>query len=216
MSAAPGERIRGIEAPLPPGERVRWQGAPDARSLAVHVFHVRKLAVYFGLLLGWRAALAADEPSPLAFFAVGAATLGAAFLAAAGIAVLLAVLTARTTVYALTDRRLVMRVGIVVPAVINVPLAGVASAALRPRRDGTGDVALALVGDDRLAWFLLWPHARPWRFDPAEPALRCIREPERVGALLREAVAGCTDRAVVAAAAPAREAAGSPALARSS
>lgn len=215
MSAAEGARIRGIDAPLPPGERVRWQGAPDARSLAVHVFHARKLAVYFALLLAWRAALAADEPRPLAFFGAGALTLGAAFLAAAGIAALLAVLTARTTVYALTDRRLVIRAGIVVPATINVPLVRVASAALKPRRDGTGDLAVALDGDDRLAWFLLWPHARPWRFDPTEPALRCIREPERVGALLREAVAACAGH-TVAPAPPPRAAVAVPRLARTS
>jgi hypothetical protein len=83
VSAEAGERIAGVDAPLPPGERVRWEGAPEWRSLAVHVFHVRKLAIYFALLLAWRAALATGEARPLTYFAVGAATLAACFAAAA-------------------------------------------------------------------------------------------------------------------------------------
>lgn len=197
MSAAAAERIRGIDAPLPAGERVRWQGSPGVWPLAVHVFHVRKLAVYFALLVAWRAALSLDEAAPLAFFAVGAVTLGACFAAAAAVAMGLAWLAARTTTYALTDRRLVLRIGMVLPATLNIPLRQVEAASIRPLRDGTGDLAITLAGDVRLAYFLLWPHARPWRFTPTYPSLRCIAEPERVGALLREAVAGCVDAATV-------------------
>ena len=202
MSAATAERIRGIDAPLPAGERVRWQGSPDVWALAVHVFHVRKLAVYFALLVAWRAALALGEAAPLAFFAVGALTLGACFVGAAAVAMGLAFLSARTTTYALTDRRLVLRIGMVLPATLNIPLRQVEAASIKQWRDGTGDLAVTLGGDVRVAYFLLWPHARPWRFNPTFPALRCIPEPERVGALLREAVAGCVDAAAVAVTGP--------------
>lgn len=216
MSAA-AERIRGVEAPLPPGERVLWQGAPEWRSLAVHVFHLRKLAVYFALLAAWRAVLSIGEARPLAYFAVGALTLAACFAAAAGIAVLLARLAARTTTYAITDRRLVMHVGMVMPATVNVPLRMVESAGINPRRDGTGDLAVRLEGSDRLAYFLLWPHARPWRFNPTEPALRCVRDPAAVGEVLRGAVAACVDVPLAAAApaspGPARTPRREPALA---
>lgn len=216
MTAPATERIRGVEIPLPPGERVRWQGSPEWRSLAVHVFHLRKLAVYFALLVAWRGVLALDEARPLAFFAAGALTLAACFAAAAGMAVLLAVLLARGTTYAITDRRLVLHAGIVVPTTINVPLRRVASAALRTYRDGTGDLAVRLEGTDRLAWALLWPHARPWRFTPTEPALRALRDPHAVGEVLRAAVAECGGEPLAAPAptpAPVREPA--HALARS-
>lgn len=216
MSAPAGERIAGVDAPLPPGERVRWEGAPEWRALAVHVFHVRKLAVYFALLLAWRAALATGEARPLTYFAVGALTLGACFAAAAGMAVLLAVLAARTTTYAITDRRLVMHVGMVMPATVNVPLKQVESAGIRSYRDGTGDLAVRLEGSDRLAYALLWPHARPWRLNPTEPALRCVRDPAVVGEILREAVAACTGAPLAVAeprSAPAREPVREPAMA---
>jgi hypothetical protein len=214
VSAAAGGRIRGVAASLPAGEQVRWQGAPEWRSLAVHVFHLRKLAVYFGLLVAWRAVLSAGEARPVAYFATGAVTLAACFAAAAGMAVLLAVLSARSTTYAITDRRLVLQVGMVMPATVNVPLSMVESAGVKPYRDGTGDLAVRLEGGDRLAYFLLWPHARPWRFNPTEPALRCIRAPAAVGEVLRQAVAERVGVPLAAAApAPVRAPLREPALA---
>lgn len=202
MSAPAADRIRGVEAQLPPGEAVRWQGAPEWRSLAVHVFHLRKLAIYFALLVAWRGVLSAREAQPVEYFAVGAVTLAACFAGAAGIAVLLAVISARTTTYAITDRRLVLHVGMVMPATVNVPLSMVESAGIRGYRDGTGDLAVRLEGSDRLAYFLLWPHARPWRFNPTEPALRCIPDPTVVGEVLRQAVAERVGVPLAAAPAP--------------
>ena len=117
--------------------------------------------------------------------------LAVGYAAAAAIVCGLAWLCARSSVYAITDRRVVIHGGMVVPATVNVPLARVESAAVKGYSDGTGDLALKLEGKDRLAYFLLWPHARPWRFDPTEPALRCVRNPAAVGEILRQAVAEC-------------------------
>jgi hypothetical protein len=214
--SAPG-RIRGIAAPLPAGEQVRWQGSPSARGIAIHVFHLRKLALYFALLAAWRAAAAWDEPSPWAYFGTGALAL--AICLALLVAVLggISILCARTTVYAITDRRLVMRVGMVLPATVNIPLRRVESAGLKPHADGTGDVAITLDGTDRLAYFLLWPHARPWHYNPTHPALRCVADPARVGEILRDAVAACAPAPLAVAPAPApartREPSPVPALA---
>ena len=45
------EAAPGLPSDLPPGERVVWQGAPDWKRLAIHAFHVRKVALYFALML---------------------------------------------------------------------------------------------------------------------------------------------------------------------
>jgi len=56
LEAAPG-----LPEPLPPGERLLWQGRPDWRQLARDAFHVDAIGVYFALmillqaLLSWRA-----------------------------------------------------------------------------------------------------------------------------------------------------------------
>ncbi|MEM1103487.1 MAG: hypothetical protein AAGH48_05230, partial [Pseudomonadota bacterium] len=49
------EPIRGLPEALPEGERILWQGEPTWRQLAVNVFHIRALAIYFGVLMIWRA-----------------------------------------------------------------------------------------------------------------------------------------------------------------
>lgn len=44
----------GLPEVLPSNEQVIWQGSPDWRAMARHVFHLRKLAVYFGVIIGLR------------------------------------------------------------------------------------------------------------------------------------------------------------------
>ncbi len=50
------EPRRGLPALLPEGERLLWQGSPRWQSLAVRAYQVRKVAVYFGILVAWRIA----------------------------------------------------------------------------------------------------------------------------------------------------------------
>jgi hypothetical protein len=186
------EPVYGLPEALPTGEHILWQGAPRWQSLAVRAFHARKLAVYFGALLVWRGIAALADGSPFAE-AVNA-TLGLAPLplAAIGIVVLLAWLSSRSTVYTVTNQRVVMRIGIVLTITLNLPFRVIESAGLRTYADGTGDVPLSLSGEDKVAIIHLWPHARPWCFARPEPMLRAIPDAARVGALLSEAIAAST------------------------
>lgn len=200
--------VRGVPEPLPAGEALLWEGAPAWRSVALRRFHARKIAVYFGVLLAWRAASGRGAEDPLAHFAAGAAVLVPLGVAAVGVALLLGWLVARTTTYALTDRRVVMRVGIALPAVVNVPLPFVDAASTREFPDGTGEIALSLRRDHRFAWLLLWPHVRPWCFREPEPALIGVPQVAAVGERLRReltasAAAGQAETAQPVDAAPA-------------
>ena len=56
------EAALGLPEPLPRGERLLWQGAPDWRVLAVAAFHIRKLAIYFAAMLAVQAMYLAGEP----------------------------------------------------------------------------------------------------------------------------------------------------------
>lgn len=179
-----GEFVPGLPAPLPPGERILWQGSPDVRVLARTVFHLRTVALYFGALV----VLAVGGLVVGAATALGVAATLIAALAGLGLLYLLAWLTARTTIYTVTDRRVVMRFGIALSTCVNLPhrIVGTASALLRP--DGSGDLALSLLGDGRMGWLHLWPHVRPWRVTSPEPSLRAIPDVARVGALLSDAL----------------------------
>lgn len=190
-------RIRGIDEPLPEGEQVLWQGAPAWGSLACHAFHVRKVAIYFAVLVAWRIASGLADGETAGVLAM--AGLWFATLALAGVAVLaaLAWASARTSTYAITSRRVAMRIGVALPMTVNLPLHLIESAALRRYRDGTGDIPLALRGDDRIAWLHLWPHVRPWRLARPQPMLRAVPEAERVARILAEATAAVAEIAPV-------------------
>lgn len=183
---------RGMPGPLPAGERLLWQGAPDWRLLARRALHVRKVAAYFGLIVLWVGASAVTRGVP------GLLDLARAVgLAAIPLALMLgyAWWVGRTTVYTITDRRVVLHIGLALPVTINLPYARIEAAALNRQADGSGDIALALTGSDRLAYLILWPHARPWRLARAEPMLRALRDVEPVAILLSRALAASADMA---------------------
>jgi hypothetical protein len=94
---------------------------------------------------------------------------------------LMAWLTASTAMYTLTNKRVVMRIGVVLTLTFNLPLRMLAGASIKTNADGTGDIALKLAGNDHIAWLNLWPHARPWVLRHPEPSLRCIPNVSEVG-----------------------------------
>ena len=193
----------GLPERLPATEKILWQGSPDAIVLARSAFHIRKLALYFTALVAFQAA------SVMADGAEGADVLlalvwpaGLSALALGGVWTL-AWLTARTAVYTVTDRRVVMRIGIVLTLTFNLPLRTIESAGMRQGPGGHGDIVLALKGPDHIAWLHLWPHARPWHLTRTQPMLRALPQVADVAALLQRAWSAQTGGAVEALATPA-------------
>lgn len=178
------EAAPGLPEPLPEGEKMLWQGTPQWFLLARSAFHVGKLALYFLLMIGVQLAFLLDD---------GAATgdivssLVKSFLTAAlalGILSAVAWLASKTSLYSITNKRVIMRIGIVLTLTFNLPHKRIAGAAIKNLRGSSGDIALALYPSDRIAWVHLWPHNRAWRFSQPEPAMRCIPNAQAVGELL--------------------------------
>ncbi|MEQ8772152.1 MAG: PH domain-containing protein, partial [Erythrobacter sp.] len=96
-------------------------------------------------------------------------------------------LSVRSTLYILTDTRLIMRIGMAIETRINVPLKQISAAHLKPRGKDHGDIAVELKGDRLLGYLLMWPHVRPFRLARPEPMLRGIAEPEKVARMLADA-----------------------------
>ncbi|MEY8878392.1 MAG: photosynthetic complex putative assembly protein PuhB [Leptothrix sp. (in: b-proteobacteria)] len=194
------EPLPGLPEALPGGESIVWQGRPEWRALALRAFHVRKLGAYFAGLLALRASLVlADGGSALDAarslnWALPLALLGL------GLFSLLAWLTARSALYTVTNRRVVMRIGIVLTLTFNLPLQRIAAADYRAGPLASGDIALTLSGRDRIAWLNLWPHARPWRVNQPQPMLRCLPDAERVARLLVQTWAQATGQQRISAA----------------
>jgi len=182
--------ITGVDEPLPAGEEVLWSGAPAPRAVARHVLHARMWAAYMGALVVVVGASAASSLTWADTARVLVLPLLLAAFVLGGIA-LLARLVARTTEYVITSRRIVLRVGIAFPIVINVPLRLVEDAGVRTFGDGSGEVRLALSPAVKLAYIALWPHVETLRgLSHPRPKLRGLADPTAVGAALRQAVAG--------------------------
>jgi hypothetical protein len=100
----------------------------------------------------------------------------------------LAWLNSRTTVYTITNRRVVMRFGAAIPRAINIPFAIIESAAIKPLSNAAGDVALTLKAPNKIAFLHLWPHVRPWRMASPQPTLRAIADARAVAGILASAM----------------------------
>ena len=177
------EPVRGLPGFLPKDEEILWQGTPDWKRLAVSALHVRLIAIYFAALAGLGVVQAIRGAGT--WLGIGI-TLGIGLLGI-GILALIAWGTARSTVYTLTNRRVVLRIGIALPKCINVPLSLIKSADLNINADGTGDIPLTLSGEQRLGYLQLWPHARAWKLAVPQPMLRAVPDAQKVATLLARA-----------------------------
>lgn len=182
------EPVPGLPSDLPKGEALLWQGRPEWRSLAIRAFHLRKIVVYFGLLAVWSVASAWVDGKPLGEALYAAAWVPVIAIGAIVPLTLLAWLSARTTVYTITSKRIVMRIGIALPITINVPFRAIESIGLRRVGAEAGDIPAALSKGYRLAVLVLWPHTRPWYVRNPQPMLRSVPNAERVARILVDAI----------------------------
>lgn len=188
------EAAYGLPEPLPKGENILWQGAPDLQDLAVRVFHMKKIAVYFVILMLVRGSYLYSQGTDSLTILAGVLLVAGLALTAMAALGLLAWLTARTTAYTLTDQRVVMRIGIVLTLTFNLPLKQIQTAGLLLSGKGFGDIPLALSGASRIGYINLWPHARPFKLANPEPMLRCIPHAQAFATELQQAWAQATGK----------------------
>ena len=199
MSEYDFEPIRGLPGNLPKGEHILWQGAPDPWVFARSALYSQWISGYFVLLAGValvRGSLTGVLMTIASAAAVIVLSLGFSFL------------VARTTVYTVTNRRVVMRIGVALSKCINLPLVQLGSADLRDQGRGFGDIALVPSASSGIGYAMLWPHARPLRLSAPQPMLRAIPGAAEVAGILARACGGLvplqqrTDQPGIAAAAP--------------
>lgn len=182
------EPIPGLPEEPPEGERILWQGAPRWTALARRVFNARPIAAYFGILVVWGIITSLYDGRGAAAAFVQGAWLAGLGVACLGLLGLYAWLIAKTTMYTITNRRIVFRVGVALPLSINVPFKQIHTARMTDHGDGTGNVAVRLKDRARVAYLHLWPHVRPWRFKHSEPMLRCVPDAPNVATILGDAL----------------------------
>ena len=192
VNLAPGmdeyddEPVPGLPERLPPGEFMVWQGSPDWKRLAIEALHVRKVAIYFGLLIAWKLVSTLADGDGIAAALSAAAPIVIAAGLGIGLLALLAYASARSALYTITNHRVVMRFGAALPMTINLPFDQIESASATLDEMGRGSIALKLKAPNRIAYMILWPHARPWRLKQVEPMLRALPDADKASATLAE------------------------------
>jgi len=180
------EPIEGLPELLPKGEVILWQGRPNWLQLTIESLNLWWIIGYFGLLATWRFLTVID------YMPLGTAiSVIIPFLFIAALAGLLLCIVgyvqAKATLYTITNKRVVMRIGAALTITLNLPFTKIDNAAVAKKRGDFGNIAFETSGSTKFSYFVLWPHARSWHFGKPQPTLRCISEIEKVSSILGEA-----------------------------
>jgi hypothetical protein len=183
-----------LPSDIPPGERVLWFGRPETKSLWRRAYRADWVIVWFALATAWNSGSALLDKGGDAALVAALVTLGLGAVALA-ILGLLAWLGARTTLYVITERRLVIKSGIALQIFINLPFSRIVAENVRVFADQTGDVSITLARGQHVSYIALWPSARPWRFVDPEPTLRCVPQAREVAETLGHALKALAEQA---------------------
>jgi hypothetical protein len=177
----------GLPEKLPEGEQVLWQGSPDVWRTAKDVFFMRPIIAYFVFLVMYRIYDGIALEHSLRIISISVAWMLALSVVCIGLVYCLAYLTASATVYTVTNRRVVMRIGIALTLSFNLPYKEIINADFKQKKDGYGNIPLRISPHTKISYFHLWPHARPFRINNPEPMLRNIADVKEVATLLANA-----------------------------
>ena len=180
------EPIEGLPELLPKGEVILWQGRPNWLRLTIESLNLWWVIGYFGLLAAWRFLSVIDY---MPFGTAISASIPFLFVAAFVGLLLCGVgyIQAKETLYTITNRRVVMRIGAALTLTLNLPFTQIDNAAVAKKRGGFGNIAFETSGDTKFSYFVLWPHARSWYFGKPQPTLKCIPDIEKVSSILGQA-----------------------------
>ncbi|MEM6939760.1 MAG: photosynthetic complex putative assembly protein PuhB [Pseudomonadota bacterium] len=180
------EPIPGLPEQLPAGEHILWQGKPDSLRLARDAWNLNWILGYFAVLAVWRV-IVSSQMVPF----TEALLHGVPFVIAGAVAGLIlygmAYVQAQSTIYTLTNKRVVMRVGATLTLALNLPYVQIANAAVTTTRNGTGTIAFELMDEGHVSFLMIWPHTRPWHLRQVQPAFRSIPRAARVAEIFAEA-----------------------------
>lgn len=169
---------------LSPGEDVVWEGRPSAVATALHVLHAPWIGAYFVIAAAVGVGVSLQGGLPLW---VALEPLAPGLLTVAAI-VGLGALIARSTHYVVTTRRVILRYGLALPRSLSLPFSQIVELSAATRRDGSGDIALALRDGIRMPYLKLWPFARAWHIRRPQPMLRDVTAAADVARLLSRAL----------------------------
>ena len=87
----------------------------------------------------------------------------------------------------ITSKRVIIKSGLALIFMLNVPFDKIASIDKNHYSDGSGNISFKLISNKRVPFFASWPSVRPWYFSNPEPTFRCIADVDVIALKLSEA-----------------------------
>lgn len=192
------EPVPGLPGRLPRGEIILWQGAPASGLVSRQITKTRWIAGYFAILAIWNASAGIYDGQTAGAILFSTAALVIMAALAIGLLEAFAWGVHRTTMYTITNKRVVMRIGVALSATFNLPFTRIVSVDMREDANGAGDLALTLAPGDKLSWLVFWPHVRGFRKGALMPQMICLTDVAIAGNVLSAALAGSRTSTAVA------------------
>ena len=188
------EPTPGLPEALPEGEHILWQGGPTTMSIARRVFYFRFVTAWFVLIALWTIWAGIYDGQQVGIVLRNTTILIMPLVAALSVLWVLARVISGTTLYTITNKRLVIRAGVAILKSINIPFQSIAAAGVKINRDETADIPVGLVPGQRIAYLALWPHVRGLMSRDIQPVMRGVPDGRKAAAILSRALSEFHDQ----------------------
>ena len=170
---------------IPDGESILWKGRPSLWGFSWNLFGLKWITLYLSMLSIVSVArfFASDFYTAfyvdfLPFFLSG--------IFASIILIGLAATQTYSTVYIITENRVIIKTGAALSFLISMPFKKIKEVNLQKRGASIGTISFELLSEKRVPYISCWPSVRPWKFKRTQPAFSCIGSVDEVATILRK------------------------------
>ena len=179
------EAPKNILDAIPNGESILWKGRPSLWGFSWNLFGLKWITLYLSMLSIVSVArfFASDFYTAfyvdfLPFFLSG--------IFASIILIGLAATQTYSTVYIITENRVIIKTGAALSFLISMPFKMIKEVNLQKRGASIGTISFELLSEKRVPYISCWPSVRPWKFKRTQPAFSCIGSVDEVATILRK------------------------------
>ena len=179
------EAPKNILDAIPNGESILWKGRPSLWGFSWNLFGLKWITLYLSMLSIVSVArfFASDFYTAfyvdfLPFFLSG--------IFASIILIGLAATQTYSTVYIITENRVIIKTGAALSFLISMPFKKIKEVNLQKRGASIGTISFELLSEKRVPYISCWPSVRPWKFKRTQPAFSCVGSVDEVATILRK------------------------------
>ena len=179
------EAPKNILDAIPNGESILWKGRPSLWGFSWNLFGLKWITLYLSMLSIVSVARFFASDFYTAFY-VDCLPFFLSGIFASIILIDLAATQTYSTVYIITENRVIIKTGAALSFLISMPFKKIKEVNLQKRGASIGTISFELLSEKRVPYISCWPSVRPWKFKRTQPAFSCIGSVDEVATILRK------------------------------